>query len=272
VNDSTIGQGRRLQGGSQFRPMKTRRPQVAIALALFAAALIVPSTAAAASPLAGWWPMNERSGQKVYDWSGNGNHGQLGSTPQADANDPTWIKGIFNLGSALRFGGDDFVTIPDAPELRPEHVTVSVWFRGESTPGRNRYIVAKGSDRCEAASFALYSSSTEGLGFYVYDGEDWIRSPEAEPTVWDGKWHHAAGTYNGQMVRLFIDGEEVGTGTPTDIPINYDLPSADGLLGAYMSDRCSTFLVGDVDGVSIWNRALPIADIGRVVRAFIGGR
>jgi Concanavalin A-like lectin/glucanases superfamily len=252
--------------------MTKRRSWGAIAVALTAAALVAPSTAAAASPLAGWWPMNERSGQTVRDWSGNGNHGQLGSTPGVDDNDPTWIRGIFNFGSALRFGGDDFVTIPDAPELRPAHVTVSTWFRGESTPGRNRYIVAKGSDRCEAASFALYSSSSEGLGFYVYDGDDWIRSPEADPSVWDGKWHHAAGTYDGQTVRLFIDGDQVGTGTPTDIAINYDLPSAEGLLGAYMSDRCSTFLVGDVDGVSIWNRALPIADIARVVRSIFGGR
>ena len=85
--------------------MNTRRLQVTTAVALFVAALIAPSTAAAAtSPLAGWWPMNDRSGQTVRDWSGNGNHGQLGSTPEADDNDPTWIKGIFNLGSALRFG------------------------------------------------------------------------------------------------------------------------------------------------------------------------
>lgn len=243
-------------------------------MALVAAtALLTPSTAAAAtgSPLAGWWPMNERSGQTVHDWSGNGNHGRLGSTPEVDANDPTWIRGIFNFGSALRFEGDDFVSIPDSPELRPEQITVSAWFRGERTPGRNRYIVAKGSDRCEASAYALYSSSTEGLGFYVYDGEVWKRSPEALPAVWDGKWHHAAGTYDGQFVRLFIDGVQVGTGTPTDIDINYDLPSTETVFGAYMG-RCTTFLVGDVDGVSIWNRALPIADIARVVRSIFVGR
>ena len=58
----------------------------------------LPGTASAASydfPLSGYWPLNEGKGQVVRDWSGNGNHGQLGSTPGVDANDPSWIKGAF---------------------------------------------------------------------------------------------------------------------------------------------------------------------------------
>jgi hypothetical protein len=253
------------------RAMDTRRVGRAAAIAL-TILLLAPVSASAASPLAGWWPMNERSGQKIYDWSGNGNHGQLGSTPGPDANDPTWIRGIFNVGSALRFDGDDFVSIPDAPELRPQTLTVSTWFRGVDTPGFWKYLVAKGAGGCEAAgSYALYSSTSQGLAFYVYDGTSWSRSPEADRSVWDGRWHHAAGTYDGRNVRLFIDGVEVGSGTPSSLTINYDLPSTAATLGGY-GDDCNLDLIGDVDGVSVWNRALPIADIARVVRSFVGGR
>lgn len=251
--------------------MNTRRVWRVAATAALAVTLAAPAAAPAASPLAGWWPMNERSGQKVYDWSGNGNHGQLGSTAGADDNDPTWIPGIFNLGSALRFDGNDFVTVADSPSLRPKHLTVSTWFRGERTPGSFRYLVAKGADGCEASSFALYTSESEGLGFYVYDGTSWKRSPEAGPSVWDGRWHHAAGTYDGQMLRLFVDGVEVGSGTPATMSIDYDLPSTDATLGTY-GGTCALHLVGDIDGVSVWNRALPVADIARIVRAFVGGR
>ena len=239
--------------------------------AALAITLAAPAAASAASPLAGWWPMNERSGQTVYDWSGNGNHGRLGSTPGVDDNDPTWIKGIFNLGSALRFDGNDFVTIPDSASLRPAQLTVSAWFRGERTPGSFRYLVAKGADGCEASSYALYTSASEGLGFYVYDGSAWKRSPEAGPSVWDGRWHHAAGTYDGQMLRLFVDGFEVGSGTPATLAIDYDLPTTAATMGTY-GGTCALHLVGDIDGVSIWNRALPVADIARVVRSFLVGR
>lgn len=55
----------------------------------------------------------------AHDWSGHGNHGQLGSTPGVDNNDPTWIRGIFGLGYGLNFSGDDFVAIPDSDALEP---------------------------------------------------------------------------------------------------------------------------------------------------------
>jgi hypothetical protein len=239
--------------------------------ALVAVCLALPATASAYSPLRGWWPMNERSGQVVYDWSGNRNHGQLGSTPSADDNDPTWIKGIFNVGSALRFDGNDFVSIADSPSLRPERVTASAWFRGDVSPGPFKYVVAKGADDCEASSFALYTGDGGGLAFYIYDGTGWVRSPEIDASVWDGRWHHAAGTYDGTTVRLFIDGRQVGSGTPTDVAIEYDLPSPAGALGAYQGS-CALYLVGDVDGVSIWDRALPVGQIGDFIRALIGGR
>jgi hypothetical protein len=251
--------------------MKVLRRYYGATVVLVAACLVLPATASAYSPLRGWWPMNERSGQVVYDWSGNGNHGQLGSTPGADDNDPTRINGIFGLGSALRFDGNDFVTIPDSPSLRPERVTASAWFRGAESPGPFKYVVAKGADECEASSFALYTGNGGGLAFYIYDGASWVRSPEIDASVWDGRWHHAAGTYDGSTVRLFIDGRQVGAGTPTDIAIEYDLPSPAGALGAYQGS-CALYLVGDVDGVSIWDRALPVGQIGDLIRALIGGR
>ena len=134
-----------------------------------------------------------------------------------------------------------------------------------------RHQAREHADGCEASSYALYSSQNQGLGFYVYDGSTWKRSPEADPSVWDGRWHHAAGTYDGSMLRLFIDGVEVGTGTPASLEIEYDLPTTESMLGTYPGG-CSFQLIGDVDGVSVWNRALPIPDIARVVRAFVAGR
>src|SRR5918997_1742853 len=108
--------------------MKIRRHFAIPATALVGACLALPTAASAASPLRGWWPMNERSGQTVRDWSGNGNHGTLGSSAAADDNDPTWIRGVF-FGSALRFDGNDFVSVADSPSLRPERLTVSAWVR-----------------------------------------------------------------------------------------------------------------------------------------------
>jgi hypothetical protein len=249
--------------------MNTRRFGPAVVMAALAITLAAPAAASAASPLAGWWPMNERSGQTVYDWSGNGNHGRLGSTPGVDDNDPTWIKGIFNLGSALRFDGNDFVTIPDSAALRSAQLTVSAWFRGERTPGSFRYLVSKGADGCEASSYALYTSASEGLGFYIYDGSAWKRSPEAGASVWDGRWHHAAGTWDGQRPRLYIDGKLIAGGNVSYETIQYDLDYQDAALGAYRGD-CELMFAGAIDQVMIWKKPIEVDKIWQRWGWFLG--
>ena len=232
--------------------MNKRRLRRATVALVAATALLTPSTAAAAteSPAQGL-VADERAVRSRPSATGPGTAITASSAPRPRSM-PTTRRGSAASSISAPPCASRATTSCRSLTRRsyvPEQITVSTWFRGESTPGRNRYIVAKGSDRCEASAYALYSSSkTEGLGFYVYDGEVWKRSPEALPTVWDGKWHHAAGTYDGQFVRLFVDGVEVGTGTPTDIEINYDLPSTETVFGAYMG-RCTTFLVGDVDEV-----------------------
>ena len=255
-----------------------RRFGRAVLAALATFALLAPASASAfTNPLGGWWPMNEGRGQTIYDWSGNGNNGQLGSTPGTDANDPAWIKGVF-FGSALRFGGDDFVQIPSSPSLKPKQITVSAWVRADASPGTFRYVMAKGaSGGCLASSYGLYTADNGGIAFYVYDGSGsssgYRISPTADPSsVWDGRWHNVSGTFDGRTVRVFVDGNQVGTGTPATAPISYDLPSGDGLLGSYVDTSCSLYLVGDIDGVSVWNRALPISDLALVARQLLAGR
>jgi hypothetical protein len=234
------------------------------------AALCLPGTAAAADfPLSAYWPLNEGKGQVVRDWSGKGNHGQLGSTPGVDANDPSWIKGLFFWSSALHFDGNDFVSIPDSSDLEPQQLTVSAWFRGSSTPGNHKYLVAKGSNECSTASYGLYTGPDGGLAFYVGDGEPYgfTVSSDAGQRVWDGKWHNASGTFDGTVVRLFIDGKEIGTGTPRGTPIGYGTPTGNTTLGAYVGS-CDLTLTGDLDEVSIWSKALPVADIWKRAAVF----
>jgi hypothetical protein len=249
----------------------TRYRASLIATAAVAAALCLPGTASAGYdfPLSAYWPLTVGRGQVVRDWSGNGNHGRLGSTAGADANDPTWIRGIFPWSSALRFDGNDFVSIPDSSDLEPQQLTVSAWFRGTGSPGQFKYLVAKGSNLCQAGSWGLYTGEGGGLGFYVssLDWGGWTRAPEAPTTVWDGKWHNASGTFDGSTVRLFIDGKEMGNGTPLVAPMDYDTPSGNAYLGAYVGS-CDLTLTGDLDEVSIWKKALPVADIWKRASVF----
>jgi hypothetical protein len=234
----------------------TRLPRVALVTATLVLA-ITASASAAASPLRGYWPFSEGSGQVVRDLSPYRNDGRLGRTTGADASDGTWVPGVFGIGRALRLGGNDFVLMQDTASLRPQRVTVEAWVRADRSPGRWKYLLSKGGDRCQAGSFGLYTSENGGLAFYVYDGRRWWRSPELSPSVWDGRWHYVAGTYDGSFVRLFVDGRQVGTGRAFSGTIDYDLPNRSVYVGAYRG-ACDLTFVGDVDEVRIWSAALPL--------------
>src|SRR4051794_3098767 len=162
-------------------PMRVRTRSL-LAAGLSAAALsVLPATAGADGfPLVGWWPMNEGSGQVIHDWSVHGNNGTLGNSAAADDQDPAWIRGVFS-GSALSFGGNDMVRIPDSTSLEPANVTVAAWIRGTSSPGQYKYVVGKGANGCLSGSYGLYTSDNGGRGLFPAGGAPNSAGPPGGP-------------------------------------------------------------------------------------------
>ncbi len=249
---------------------RARRP-FALAATAFLILLAAPAASYAAGPLAGWWPMNEGSGQTVHDWSGNDNDGTLGSTPDADDRDPIWIAGVTGgAGRALAFDGNDIITIKRDASLEPRRLTVATWVRSGLSPGPFRHLVAKGGDACNASSYGLYSGGSDTVAFYISDGTNAYVSPAASASVWNGAWHHVAGTFDGKRVRLYVDGKQIGSGTavPAGTEIAYPLPNGDGAFGDYAND-CGLAFRGDIDTVRIWNSALPVDLVWAITRSLL---
>lgn len=224
------------------------------AAALAVIALAIPSSAAAETLAR--WPLDEGSGQVTADISGNGHDGRLGLSGGIDSHDPDWVAGRF--GNALRFDGDsnDFVTIGAPGSLRPARISVQAWVRRLGSPGSWRYIVSSGASACDSAPYGLYSGFGGGLAFYVSDRNRYVLSGEATAgAVWDGNWHLAAGTYDGQRVRLYVDGAPVGSGTPGALGIHYGGSVSSVFVGTYRGS-CDLPFTGDIDEITINDRAL----------------
>ncbi len=217
---------------------------------LFAAGMAaVPSSASA--DLIGYWPLNEGAGQLVTDASGSGHDGRLGALAGADGNDPSWIAGRF--GAGLRFVGDhdQYVALRNPTGLRPARLTVEAWVRRLGTPGRWRYVVSSGAVGCDYASYGLYTGFNGGLAFYVSNAARYVLAPEiASEAVWDGGWHRVTGTYDGSAVRLYLDGTQVGDGTPAGLTIAYDDADVGAYIGTYHGS-CERPFTGDIDDVRI---------------------
>jgi hypothetical protein len=231
--------------------------------------LVFAGSAQAAPTVLAQWPLDEGSGQVAADTSGQGHDGVLGATAGSDLADPIWIAG-HDGGSGLDFGGSEYISVPDSATLEPGHVAVEAWVRRLGSPGRWRYVVSKGSLSCERSAYGLYSGWTGGLAFYVSSATNYVISPEVSAkTVWDGRWHHVIGSYDGDGVRLWIDGSEVGTGTPTNMAIAYGVGSKDLYVGIYRGS-CDLGFDGAIDDARIWDDEPPTTTGAPVIPAVPG--
>jgi Concanavalin A-like lectin/glucanases superfamily len=193
--------------------------------------------------LIGWWLLDGRTttGNTAPDSSGNNLHGHLGALPSASGL-PTWIPDGPPLSRGLRIGAlsfgrgaDQFVEVapPDPAILEPCVVSVEAWVRSRNDLSYACYILSKGAQGTAYASYALYTgrggddpvSERGGLDFYI------APSPRGGPggsiaspfvtrrEIWDGKWHHVVGTFDGRIVRLYVDGTLRGAGSDPGTPV-----------------------------------------------------
>lgn len=201
----------------------------------------------------------------VSRWSAEGNaNDSVGVNNGVLQGGVTYTAG--KVGQGFSFDGNSSVEVANSPTLETSAITTAAWVRSFNSPGAYRYILAKGLQNCDASSYGLYTGQNGGLSFYVYDGNTYVLSPELNPEFWDGNWHHVAGTYDGENIRLYVDGAEVGTGTPATIAINYGLSIDQKFyIGAQseLQNACgsSTNFVGDIDEVKVWSRALSGSEI-----------
>ena len=74
----------------------------------------------------------------------------------------------------------------------------------------------------------------------------------------DGTWHHAAGVLRNGLVELYVDGRRIAQDSTS--PISVVRPATQTIVGHVASD-----LVGDIDEVRIFSRALSDAEIAALV-------
>jgi hypothetical protein len=199
--------------------------------------------------LVGYWPFDEGAGNVAADASGNGHDGEL-------IDSPAWVQGKF--GKALDFGGTgSYVLVPDDDALDlTDAVTITAWFNlNEAIVGQRRMMSKNNS------IFLLFDfGDPNSLDFLVKPDNDFTESTTTDWKI--GQWYHFAGTYDGDALRIYIDGKLEGetTGVPP-----MDSSDLDLWIGADDWQLPTTSFPGILDDVRIYSRALSEDEIGGVI-------
>jgi len=214
-------------------------------------AVVVPSYIGKAE-LVGNWLFYNGAGDKLYDFSGEGNHGDIRGPKWTDEGIASW---------ALKFDGvDDYVEIP-VIQPHPE-ITFLAWVKLEPV-GSTRHVASGGYDGTNTA-WELKWLNTEELQFGSFDG---YTHTTAAVSVSTGEWHHVAGLYDDadEDWRLYVDGtleSEVSDATgalTSDVTWN--------AIGCHNKQGSTVnFVSGTIDEPRIYDRALSQNEVKEIYR------
>lgn len=198
--------------------------------------------------LLAFWPLDEGSGCVAGDASGF-NDGTLGPDCLGGGDAPLWTAALNGTGLAYDGANDEVRVSADAALDTPGALTIAAWIH-HGPSGIFRSIVDRRDSGADG--YDLYLDAQSRLFLRVDDGV-----LVSNTVVADGTWHHVAGTYDGNTLRLYVDGvldASVAVGAKA-IDVAADLFLGRNFAGTDFG------LAGTLDEVMIYGRALSATEV-----------
>jgi len=167
--------------------------------------------------------------------------------------DPNFVEGAVGMGLQLD-GVDDYVDLGIDPLFDlTEQVTLSLWINTQDIGNaENNPWLGKGD------TSYMIKGHREGnqIEFFIYDGT-WVTAHADVGAEFNGEWHHAAGTFDGEQLVIYVDGEIAVT---SDY-VGGISPSTYNVAIGTNTQAPGRFSESIVDEAMIYNRALSEGEI-----------
>ncbi len=205
-------------------------------------------------PLLAHWTFNERAGAPIIqDYSGS---------PELAVKKSGGVerrRGVY--GNALVLSGSQ--SLESTGGLQPTEaakITLAAWTKPLDVGGQRDIFRQKGAQRLLLAFQENGSVLAAGMDIGGYVECDARIDPAH---VCDGRWHHCVATFDGQFVRVYLDGKEVGSlGQTGRLTID---PAAPALI-ASVEDAPQQFH-GSLDDLRVYADALTAEEIARLYQS-----
>ena len=160
-------------------------------------------------------------------------------------------------------GTSDFTEQAHAANLNMSKFSISAWVLFTADFADLKIILGKGVDGSESAAnnwnYVLYVNPTEKFvgGFEESGGTDHLA---VSPLSYnDGKWHFVTVTYDGDNVKLYVDGSQVAVHDATSATPNTN--SHPIRIGSDSVGTAGTFFEGRIDEVRVWDTDLTSTEV-----------
>lgn len=161
--------------------------------------------------------VRNKGNMEMYQSLDQINEGQvedlLGGIKGTLVGEPLVTEGI--RGKALHFGAaDEYVDFGRQESVLQNQFSVSLWVNLDKiTKGTSQTLLTHGhSGNISGGVWWLYTNNGT-LNFQLYKTNHKITVSTKETVLDAGKWHHVALTRNDREIKLYVDGENVASGT-----------------------------------------------------------
>lgn len=194
----------------------------------------------------------------VKDSSGRGLHGTpyYANTTASTGNFKSYRSGDFTTSNKAK------IEINDNVLLRPNALTAMLWFKPSKAQSSYTGIMMKGSTENWTASSKSWS---DGYGFYVnnssqlcfYVNKSSTASVCSTTSIATNTWMHAAATYDGEIIKLYINGNTTPQATKSYSSSTNLIDYSTGKVYIGSTPQSNgQFFKGYIDEVHIMDRSL----------------
>jgi len=196
-------------------------------------------------------PFDEGTGKTAKDVSDFGNHATFMGNGKAK-----WTaEGKDN--SAIEFTSGGYLVVNDADSLDlTTAMTISMWAKLMVKTGECCQGGVEKEPAWQAGEYNLLAEYNGSILLQMMELPDACNDDLLGPGIIDKTWHHVAGTWDGKMIRLYLDGDEVG-----EMPCKGKLAKGSGDLFIGCRGGVGRWTEGFLDEIKMYNRPLTEAEI-----------